>query len=417
MTFKDSIAPFDIVSRHGYYKVGDQNFSHKVYALQYASSSNLPVRWIFNDEVYAKQKWSERLGIPLSYLYGQRAQQLRDRYQYLILCWSGGGDSTTVLDSFLSNNIRLDEIVVIWPVTQSQGKYVPTKDIRATNMLSEWDLVIKPRLEQLHRSHPSIRITIADVLSDMKSVEFCDDTVQIAEKHNFATIQRFRSLDAVIEQRQTHYKNIATIMGVGPVEVAILDEYLAVWFQDGPANPGSKTDITARGWLRNIEYFYWTPDMPEIVREQAHNIADHLDLYPIDRQKIMTMTLDRSGTLQIVRDPDREQVRRLRKKIIYPQYDQTTFQTLKPKDTHYQLDNFQWFYQNPHSREFTDPWNSAITAHQALIDPKFFVTKHKRITGYQTFYSKFYFIRRLKKYEYHTTDDVSLSPGEISIVN
>ena len=43
----------------------------------------------------------------------QRAQELRDSYNYIRLSFSGGADSLTALHSFVDNNIHLDEIVVV----------------------------------------------------------------------------------------------------------------------------------------------------------------------------------------------------------------------------------------------------------------------------------------------------------------
>lgn len=43
----------------------------------------------------------------------QRAQQIRDSYDYIILSFSGGSDSTTVLNTFLENNIYIDEILIL----------------------------------------------------------------------------------------------------------------------------------------------------------------------------------------------------------------------------------------------------------------------------------------------------------------
>lgn len=43
----------------------------------------------------------------------QRAQQLRASYDYIILSFSGGSDSTTVLNAFLDNNIHIDEILMV----------------------------------------------------------------------------------------------------------------------------------------------------------------------------------------------------------------------------------------------------------------------------------------------------------------
>jgi len=45
-----------------------------------------------------------------------RAQEIRDQYDYVRLWYSGGSDSQTALNSFVNNNIHLDEIIVhLWP--------------------------------------------------------------------------------------------------------------------------------------------------------------------------------------------------------------------------------------------------------------------------------------------------------------
>ena len=48
----------------------------------------------------------------LQQLYIQRAQYLRDNYEYLILNYSGGPDSHNILETFMLNGIFLDEILI-----------------------------------------------------------------------------------------------------------------------------------------------------------------------------------------------------------------------------------------------------------------------------------------------------------------
>ena len=45
-------------------------------------------------------------------LLKERAQQLRDCYNYIILSYSGGHDSQTILNTFVNNNIYIDEIYI-----------------------------------------------------------------------------------------------------------------------------------------------------------------------------------------------------------------------------------------------------------------------------------------------------------------
>lgn len=56
--------------------------------------------------------WSKEPTKSLKQLYKERAIQIRDNYDYLILYFSGGSDSITVLNAFLDNNIPLDEVVI-----------------------------------------------------------------------------------------------------------------------------------------------------------------------------------------------------------------------------------------------------------------------------------------------------------------
>ena len=56
--------------------------------------------------------WSQEPVETLSELCKQRAEQLRSQYDHLILYYSGGRDSETVLRVFRDNQIPLDEVVV-----------------------------------------------------------------------------------------------------------------------------------------------------------------------------------------------------------------------------------------------------------------------------------------------------------------
>ena len=56
--------------------------------------------------------WTKEPIKSLKQLFKERAEQIRDLYDYLIIYFSGGSDSITVLNSFLDNNIPVDEVVI-----------------------------------------------------------------------------------------------------------------------------------------------------------------------------------------------------------------------------------------------------------------------------------------------------------------
>ena len=157
--------------------------------------------------------WTQPSRIPLTTLYKIRAQQLRDKYDYLMLMFSGGADSTTVLHSFVLNNIHLDEVVVSWPKTQSSGRYTVSHSRNPENFTSEWDLAIEPRLKWLEKHFPQTKITIIDTMANIDLKEDRDDTAIVTTKHSYNSIQRCRDLDTVFLQRQQQHPNTAAIVG------------------------------------------------------------------------------------------------------------------------------------------------------------------------------------------------------------
>jgi len=57
--------------------------------------------------------WTKEPKESFKELCRQRAEQIRDTYDYVIVYFSGGSDSTTVMNAFLDNGIKIDEVVTI----------------------------------------------------------------------------------------------------------------------------------------------------------------------------------------------------------------------------------------------------------------------------------------------------------------
>jgi hypothetical protein len=256
----DTTAPLDFFKKHGYYQVGNRVFNYRVRALQEATRTKQSVQWVFNNDVFSAMDWRTPLNVSLNEIYRIRAQQLRQKYDYLVLYFSGGADSTVVLQSFVNNNIKLDEIVVGWPVSQTQGTYTPNNtDTQARNMLSEWDYSIKPKLDWIAKHHPEIRITVCDILSDPKNNHFREDLVTLVDNHSFIGVNRNQALNQVLQERTETHPNTAGIVGTAPLECAIVnDQYLVVYFIDSAISGFFKNDYYNNQYSRNVEFFFWS---------------------------------------------------------------------------------------------------------------------------------------------------------------
>ena len=138
----------------GVYRVGDLKFYSKLEAIEYMQKTGVHLHWDFNEAVFSSYDWTVEPQETILELYRQRAQQLRDQYDYIALFWSGGADSETVRKSFTDNDIKLDEIVTY---CSYQGS-----DDKTDLMNSELFFRTIPQAEQLKYDFPEMKFRILD---------------------------------------------------------------------------------------------------------------------------------------------------------------------------------------------------------------------------------------------------------------
>ena len=98
-------------TKHGYYLVDEKiKTLSKFEAYQLAGKDWSKIKFIYNEDIFLNHDWTIEPKEDIYELYRQRAQQLREKYDYLVLMYSGGIDSHNILETFLDNNIKLDEI-------------------------------------------------------------------------------------------------------------------------------------------------------------------------------------------------------------------------------------------------------------------------------------------------------------------
>ena len=97
-------------TKHGYYLVNGIKTFSKFEAWQLSGNDISKIEFIFNDDVFSAIDTTKEPEEDIYELYRQRAMQLRNDYDYLVLIYSGGIDSHTILETFLENNLKIDEI-------------------------------------------------------------------------------------------------------------------------------------------------------------------------------------------------------------------------------------------------------------------------------------------------------------------
>ena len=70
------------------------------------------------DKEFSSINWTIDSEKSLSDLYRQRAEQIRNDYEYVIIPYSGGYKSSLILETFYYNNIHIDEVLLVGAFSQ-----------------------------------------------------------------------------------------------------------------------------------------------------------------------------------------------------------------------------------------------------------------------------------------------------------
>jgi len=367
----------------GFYTIGDTVCYSKVQALIEGTRTGHFPTWNFNNELYGQQNWLEEPAVSLQELYRMRAQQLRDRYDYIRIECSGGGDSTQALFSFLLNNIHLDEVVFRYPKTGSENYRLSSRNFACENTLSEYEYAVKPLLNWIATNYPATKITVHDYSADMLVDEDRDESWVFSAKEFLQPnhVTKFPNYKT-IDQRYLadSGKSICVLYGIDKPKMCIRDGQWFLYFMDfqaNYANPdiGDYTNITN-------EYFYWTPDLPEISVKQAHVIMNWFN-QPENHHLQYILRWPNHNVSQ------RNTYENLVKPMLYPDYDPLTFQVSKPGSNFYSEMDY-WFYKNFEGHKLYQSWKAGIAFVENNIDRKYFNIELNRPVSFVGFLSPFY---------------------------
>jgi hypothetical protein len=284
----------------GFYKVKDQLFTKKIDAFLEANKTLSDVSWVYNDSILENLDWYTEPQQGLTELYRQRAQQIRDQYDYVILMVSGGGDSTNMLYSFLENGIHVDEVIASAPISGLKNFNVDENNKSAANQIAETFLAQMPLLKTVAERWPNIKITINDYFETITKFQ-TDEWIfkgsswmhPSAARHDLSNLQHIRHLGE-------SGKKVAKVYGVDkPMIARGTSGNLYNCIFDGSIQvPNHQTTNENFSTIEPI-LFYITPDMPELMIKQCHVLAKWM-YSGIDQQaKYARLTmLDKSSSIE-----------------------------------------------------------------------------------------------------------------------
>jgi hypothetical protein len=347
-----------INKRLGYYLCDNVTFESKIQACFHSLKTNKPVEWIFNDTEFSRFDWTKEPNETLDQLYDRRSRELREKYDYLILSYSGGADSHNILMSFIRQGLHIDELLIN---TLEKG-WKDCTDINPANKSSynngaEHYLQTIPRLKELENQIPKTKITICDLTDYVhKSFLSVGDESWVMNKRealNPLGITRFNYiyLDQV---RKTfdRQKTIGIILGVEKPKSAIHRGKFYIRFNDRSANMVTIIDHFKDYDNSVLEYFYWSPDAVPMLIKQGHVIRRWLE----ENQQYQQYWDSRTTDYRTVRFYHESLLR----SVMYPTtWLSTYFQVEKAtKDWYSEFDD--WFITGSKGSRSNDIWARGV---------------------------------------------------------
>ena len=95
-----------------YYCVGNEIIFNDLLAKYCGYVTKQPIEFVLHDQEYDKLNWLEEPKESFDELMATHARNLRNRYERVVLLWSGGTDSHTIYNTFVRNDLHIDEIVI-----------------------------------------------------------------------------------------------------------------------------------------------------------------------------------------------------------------------------------------------------------------------------------------------------------------
>jgi len=374
-------------NNYGHYEVGGTVYTNKLEALQFASKTGNPVVFNFYDEVFSTCNWTKRPTGTLQELYRQRAQQLRDTYDYIVVNFSGGSDSWTTLYSFLSNGIHVDEVYTRWPLAQK--KYTPANptDFSNINHSSEYDYAVLPVLEDVAKRFPNTRICVDDYSEEY---EHDFDEAKLKKGGHYLSMGSFFRYSRKSEwecEAVAQGKSVGVIYGFEKTMCHIKDGNFYAYFVDriGPADPDPE---------RISEAFFWSPQMPELAIAQAHELKYYYET-AANEAEMALITKEITKGHSIFRDT---YIR-----VCYPDFNLNTFQTNKFSGSIMQEVDF-WVVR--YNRRFFDGWRWHIKQSLTSVDRTLLDYKHGVMVGLNPLITKLHCLGKFNNQQVSKVVDI-----------
>tara|TARA_R110000803_G_scaffold189895_1_gene252398 strand:- start:40 stop:1185 length:1146 start_codon:yes stop_codon:yes gene_type:complete len=347
----------------GVYHCNGKPFLNKLEAILEANTSGLHVEWDYHNSIFGQSSWDIEPNIELRELYRQRALQLRESYDHLVLFYSGGVDSWTILKTFIDNNIRVDEIYMFGAFDIEEKQYSRWRKSTTPGYYSREIKQSLPMIKKLAESH-KIKVNLYDWTQDIIDAANDPDwfwTAAVRFDPSCMVRSKFHKIFREHNELLHKGKKVGFVYGIDKPRLLRDDNNIYFAFLDIIMTTGTlpTNDILGENW-ENDEYFYWTPNLPELSIKQSHAVVNWLRV---------------NNKLHYIRhvnnavDFHDEEYYREVNLSIYPDWDNNIWQIKKPTGAIYN-ENARWFIEGKFEAKLK--WENSLWELERVCGKKWF---------------------------------------------
>ena len=347
----------------GIYSCNGKSFHNKIEAIFEANRSDKPVSWDYHDSIFSNYHWDLDPPIGLEELYKQRALQLREAYDHIVLFYSGGVDSWYILNTFIKNNIHLDEIYMYGPFEAEEKHYRSLGYDRSPGYYTREIKQSLPLLKKLVADR-KIKINVFDWTRNI--IEAANDpdwfyTAGVRFDPTCMVRSKFHKIFREHSEMRHKGKKVGFVYGIDKPRLMRDDKSIYFSFLDVIMTTSvlPTNDILGEYW-ENDEYFYWTPNLPELPIKMGHAVVNYLkntnQVNVIKHVKNIASFHDENYYKQV-------------NLAVFKDWDHNTWQIKKPTGAIYN-EQSKWFLDSKLESKFK--WESSINELERLCGTKWF---------------------------------------------
>jgi hypothetical protein len=277
----------------GYYTVNGVIYHDKVSALRATPPGQYP-EWHFITDSFRDRDWQQEPPGTLLDWYRLRAEQIRQRYDRVILMYSGGVDSTVMLHSFIDNNVPIDGVFSYGSFNLPNAeKFVRNQEIYQVAIPYISALKQSGKLKCDYYLLDDTRFY--DLYNDEAWSEKTQASIYSPEVGFWSQFHRDPWIQQHCEQGTT-----VVLRGVDKPRVVVDDDVWKLVFLD------CQTVTLHNPWVKThdnlfYDFFYWTADLPELMVKQAHEIKKFFESRESDSPEFLELFSRDGGVYNLKR--------------------------------------------------------------------------------------------------------------------